>query len=399
MSKFSVTRRNFLQLGALATAGTVAGLLNPKFAFAQGATGTPASPLPAAPAAGPLDLKAAGGIEKLIEAAKKEAELSTIALPDDWANYAKMKKDFFTKYPFLKHNDLNPDASSGDEVEAIKANAGNKGPQNPDVIDVGFIWGQTAKAQGLIQPYKVATWDTIPASAKDADGFYYGNYFGTMAFVVNTQAVKNVPQDWEDLLKPEYKGLIAISGDPTAASQAIHSVWAAAIGSGAPTADPTAGLNFFKKLADSGNLVNTPFTPASLVKGEVAITLIWDYNALAYRDANKDTVKIEVVYPKSGTVAGVYLCGVSAYSPRPNAARLWMEHVYSDEGQLTFLSGYAKPIRFDDMQKRGVIPAELLAKLPKADVKVVFPTVEEIGKALEIIKKGWPEIVGVKLAK
>ena len=65
---------------------------------------------------------------------------------------------FKAKYG-LTVNELNPDAGSGDEVEAIKANKGNTGPQAPDVIDVGLSFGPSAKADGLLQPYKVSTWD------------------------------------------------------------------------------------------------------------------------------------------------------------------------------------------------------------------------------------------------
>ncbi|MBX3066643.1 MAG: ABC transporter substrate-binding protein [Anaerolineae bacterium] len=204
-----LTRRRFLELSALASAGFTLfpGALR---ALAQGdPTATPVA-LPPAPAAAPIDLEAIGGMDKLVELAQAEGELSTIALPDDWANYGQMKKDFFAKYPFLKHNDLAPDAGSGDEIQAIIANAGNSGPQNPDTIDVGFIWGKRAKEQGLLQPYKVSTWDSIPADLKDADGYWIGNYFGTMSFIVNTDVVTNVPQDWSDLLKPEYKGMIAL---------------------------------------------------------------------------------------------------------------------------------------------------------------------------------------------
>lgn len=394
-----VSRRKFLQLGAAASAGLAASVFNSRFAFAQGdPTATPGT-LPPPPPAGPIDLKAAGGMEKLIELARAEAELSTTALPNDWANYGRMKEVFFKEmYPFIKHNDLTPDASSGEEIEQIKANAGNKGPQNPDVIDVGFIWGTTAREQGLLQPYKVEAWDTIPDAVKDADGYWFGNYYGTMAFEVNADVITNVPQDWSDLLKPEYKGQIAISGDPTSSSQAIHAVWAAALGNGAKIDDPTPGLEFFAKLAEVGNLIATPVTVASIDKGETPISLRWDYNALSHRDASKDIANIQVVYPKSGSIAGVYLNGISAYSPRPHAARLWQEFIYSDAGQLIYLSGYATPIRFEDMKKRGVIPADLLALLPVADITVGFPSVADIAVALEKIKTGWPEMVGSKLA-
>src|SRR5262245_23780061 len=392
------TRRHFLKasaaggLGALilAACGASGGAgaptasapaAAPTAAPAAAATAAAPAQLPAAPAAGPVDVKAAGGMDARGEAAKKEAELSTIALPNDWANYGEVKKAFLAKYPFIKHNDLNPDGSSAQEIEAIKANAGNTGPQNPDVVDVAFTFGDNSKKDGLFQAYKVATWDTIPASLKDPDGFWFADYYGVMAFEVNTGVVKNVPQDWADLLKPEYKGQIALAGDPTGSGQAINAVWAASLGNGGSLDDATPGLEFFKKLNDAGNLLPVVAKPATIAKGETPIALRWDYNALANRDQTAGNPEIAVIIPKSGSLAGVYVQAISAYSPRPNAARLWMEFLYSDEGQLLWLKGYASPARFDDLKARNAIPADLLAKLPKTDVKVGFPTAAQINAA------------------
>ncbi len=392
-----LTRRQFLSMIAAASAGAAGFALSPRLTFAQGPAATPGV-LPPPPPAGPIDLAAAGGIEKLIEAARAEGELSTIALPDDWANYGEIKKVFFSRYDFLKHNDLAPDAGSAQEIEAIRANAGNKGPQNPDVIDVGFIWGKTAKEAGLLQPYKVATWDSIPADLKDPDGFWYADYYGTMAFEVNADVVKNVPQTWADLLKPEYKGQIALSGDPATAAQPAYAVWAAALANGGSITDPMPGLEFMLKLAESGNLIALPASPATVASGETPITMRWDYNGLSNRDANKDSVKIEVVYPKDNTIAGVYVQAISAYAPRPNAARLWMEFLYSDEGQLLWLKGYATPVRYEDLRARNVIPAELQAALPDVTgVNVAFPNVDQIAAGLKTINEKWNEVVGSKL--
>ena len=97
----------------------------------------------------------------LIAAAKKEGELTIIAVPRDWCGYGEVIDSFKAKYG-LKLNELHPDVGSGDEIEAIKANKGNKGPQAPDVIDVGLSFGPSAKKDGLLQPYKVSTWDIIP---------------------------------------------------------------------------------------------------------------------------------------------------------------------------------------------------------------------------------------------
>ena len=122
----------------------------------------------------------AGSMDDLVAAAKKEAQLTVIALPHDWCGYGAVIDGFKAKYPEITVNELNPDAGSGDEIQAIKANQGNTGPQAPDVIDVGLSFGPSAKTDKLIQPYKVSTWDSIPDSAKDADGYWYGDYYGVL---------------------------------------------------------------------------------------------------------------------------------------------------------------------------------------------------------------------------
>ena len=164
---------------------------------------------------------------ELVAAAKAEGQLTTIALPHDWCGYGAVIDAFKKKYPEITVNELNPDAGSGDEIEAIKANKDNKGPQAPDVIDVGLSFGPSAKAEGLLQPYKVSTWDTIPDTAKDAEGYWYGDYYGVLSFEVNKDLVPNSPADWADLLKDEYKNSVALAGDPRASNQAILGVYAA----------------------------------------------------------------------------------------------------------------------------------------------------------------------------
>src|SRR5436309_10273287 len=170
----------------------------------------------------------AAGMDDLVAAAKKEGTLTTIALPHDWCGYGDVIAGFKAKYG-LDVNELNPDAGSGDEIEAIKANKGNTGPQAPDVIDVGLSFGPSAKADGLVQPYKVATWDTIPDSAKDADGAWYGDYYGVLSIAVNTDIIKKSPADWADLTSGDYKNGVALAGDPRASNQAIQGVYAAGL--------------------------------------------------------------------------------------------------------------------------------------------------------------------------
>ena len=266
---------------------------------------------------------------------------------------------FKAKYG-LTVNELNPDAGSGDEIEAIKANKDNKGPQAPDVIDVGLSFGPSAKADGLLQPYKVSTWDTIPDSAKDADGYWYGDYYGVLAFEVNKDLVKNAAGR---LGRPAEAGLQELGrarrrsarlqpGDPGRLSPPASRRRAAT-----PTRPATPASSSSPSSTRPATSCRSSARPAPLAQGATPIIIRWDYNALADRDTLNGNPPVEVVVPKTGVVAGVYVQAISAYAPHPNAAKLWMEYLYSDEGQLGWLKGYCHPIRFNDLVKNGKIPA------------------------------------------
>ena len=339
-------------------------------------------------------------MNQLVAAAKQEGQLTTIALPRDWCGYGDVIDGFKQKYG-LKVNELNPDAGSGDEIEAIKANKGNMGPQAPDVIDVGWSFGPSAKQDGLLQPYKVSTWSTIPNSAKDPEGYWYGDYYGVLTFEVNSDIVKSSPHDWPDLLKPDYMNAVALAGDPRVSNQAILGVFAAGLSAAKGKVDEAgdAGLKFFADLNKSGNFVPVIAKAASLAQGATPIVIRWDYNALADRDTLKGNPKVDVVVPASGVVAGVYVQGISAYAPHPNAAKLWMEFLYSDQGQLLWLKGYCHPIRFQNLVNRHKVPTSLMTKLPPAASykKALFPTLKQQNDAKEIITKQWDTVVGANV--
>jgi putative spermidine/putrescine transport system substrate-binding protein len=354
------------------------------------ACGTNATPAATQPAA-------EEPLAQLIAAAKAEGTLTTIALPRNWCNYGETIDTFKAKYG-LQVNELAPDGSSSDEIEAVKANKDSKGPQAPDVLDIGFAFGPQAQADGLLQPYKVSTWDTIPAETKEADGYWYGDYYGVIAFIDNTDVQPNVPQDWSDLLKPEYKGQVALTGDPRTGTQDILAVFASALANGGSLDNAQPGLEFWAQLNAAGNLIPVAATNALVAKGETPIRVAWDYNLLAARDSFAGNPQAEVVIPKTGRIAGIYVQAISAYAPHPNAAKLWMEFLYSDEGQTIWMKGYCHPIRETDMRSRGVIPADVLAKLPDV-TGVVFPSLDQLSAAQKVITEGWGTVVGVDIKK
>src|SRR5512140_4014025 len=230
----------------------------------------------------------------------------------------------------------------------------------------------------------------------DPDGFWTGGYYGVMAFEVNTAVVKNVPANWSDLLKPEYKNQVALAGDPRSSNQAIQAVYAAALGNGGSLDNAQPGLDFFKKLNDAGNFVPVIAKSGTVAQGATPIVMAWDYLAFGDTDTFAGHPPITVVYPNP-TIASMYVQAISAYAPHLNCAKLWMEVLHSDAGQLAWMKGYAHGVQQADLEARGAIPADLKAKLPASSAfsAAVSPNPDQLSKAKTLITAGWMTTVGV----
>jgi putative spermidine/putrescine transport system substrate-binding protein len=340
--------------------------------------------------------------KELVDACKAEGMVTIIATPPDWANYGEIFADFQATTG-VEINSLDPNAGSADELAAIEANKENKGPQAPDIVDVGYAYGKTGIDGGLYQAYKVSTWDKIPATllglpAKDPDGLWTGGYYGVMAMLTNTAVVKTPPTNWADLLKPEFKGQVALSGDPRSSNQAIQTVFGATLANGGSLDNAQPGLDFFKAMNDAGNFVPVIAKPGTIAQGATPIVFTWDYLAFGYVDEWAGNPPAAVVYP-SPTIASMYVQAISAYAPHPNCAKVWMEILHSDEGQLAWMRGYAHGVQQVEMETRGAIPADLAAKLPasSAFASAVAPNPGQLSAAKELIVAGWMTTVGVDI--
>ena len=310
----------------------------------------------------------AQSMDELVAAAKAEGALTTIALPHDWCGYGDIIEAFKAKYPGIEVNELNPDAGSADELEAIRANKGNTGPQAPDVIDVGLSFGPAGQGRRAADALQGRHLGHHPQRRQGRRRLLVRRLLRRAHLRGEQRHRRKAPDDWAACSTPAYKNAVALGGDPRASNQAIQGVYAAGLGAGgAAGADAgEAGLKFFADLNKAGNFVPVIGKAASLAQGTTPIIIRWDYLALADRDTLGGNPPVDVVVPKTGVVAGVYIQAISAYAPHPNAAKLWMEYLYSDEGQLGWLKGYCHPIRFNDLAKNGKIPQDLLDKLPPA---------------------------------
>ncbi|MFI1715053.1 ABC transporter substrate-binding protein [Streptomyces litmocidini] len=328
-----------------------------------------------------------GGMDALVKAAKQEGALHVIALPPDWANYGELIKTFETKYG-IKVESENPDAASADEIAAVKSRKGQK--RAPDVLDLGIAFARSGAEEGLFAPYKVEAWDRIPDAQKDADGRWYNDYGGYVSIGCDAKRVPNCPKTFADLLKPEYKGKVALNGNPTKSGSAFGGVYAAALAGKGSFADIQPGIDFFGKLKKNGNFIPVESTPATVEKGETPISIDWDYLNAGYADQFKGKgVDWQVAVPSDGVYAQFYSQAVSKDAPHPAAARLWMEFLYSTEGQNLWLKGYARPVLLPAMTTDGTADKTLLAKLPEVEGTPSFPAPAELDKAKATLAEKW----------
>ena len=178
-----------------------------------------------------------------------------IALPPDWANYKEIIDTFSTKYG-IKVNSAQPDANSQDEINAANQQKGKS--TAPDVFDLGQAIALANT--NLFAPYKVEKFDDIPAQFKDPDGTWVNDYGGYSSIGYDSAKVPEIA-DFNDLLKPEFKGKVALNGDPTTASAAANGVLMSAIANGGSVDDIAPGVDFFVKLKEAGNFVPSTRRP------------------------------------------------------------------------------------------------------------------------------------------
>jgi putative spermidine/putrescine transport system substrate-binding protein len=372
------TARTATALLAAATIVATAACSPPEKKTSSGSTG-------AATATSAADL---GGLDALVTAAKKEGQLNVIALPPDWANYGEIIKAFGDKYG-IKVNSAQPDASSQDEINAADQLKGQD--KAPDVFDLGPAVATANVAK--FAPYKVSTFADVPDTLKDASGTWVNDYGGYMSIGYDSSKVP-APTSVADLLKPEYKGKVALNGDPTQAGAAFNGVVMAALGSGGSADDIAPGVDFFSKLKKAGNFLPVDPTPATIESGQTPVVFDWDYLNVAQAAKLTGKVQWKTVVPANSVVGSYYVQAISKDAAHPAAARLWEEFLYSDAGQNLWLKGGARPVRADAMVKAGTIDATAYAALPKADGTPVFLTDAQTTKAKDYLSANWSKAIG-----
>ena len=176
-----------------------------------------ATQAPTAAPAAPAETEAAQAsyMDELIAAAQAEGELVVYGSCEE--EYLAAACEHFEELYGIKVQYQR--LSTGEVQSKIEEEKGNPS------ADVWF-GGTTdpynvCAAEGLLEPYEAENASHLLGDAyRDADGNWYGIYKGILGFMVNKDELDRMgleaPQDWADLLKPEYEGLIWTSNYNTA---------------------------------------------------------------------------------------------------------------------------------------------------------------------------------------
>jgi putative spermidine/putrescine transport system substrate-binding protein len=326
------------------------------------------------------------GEKALYEAAKKEGMVVSFDTGPTWANWAAQFAAFKRRYPDVEivYNDL------GSAATVVALEKSRNRPQ----ADTAYYFAASsvdAVKKGVVAPFKPVNFDKLPAVFREPEGRWFTIHSLTVAFVVNTKLVKNVPQSWADLLKPEYRNSIVYL-DPRSTGVGQVLTFAANFGNGGDMNNVQPGLDYLGKLHQSGNVLRvlgtTPY--AQFVKGEIPIWISYENDGLKAKWTDGLGDAVVVVIPKEASAAAPYGISLVEKGPNPNAGKLWLNFIMTDFGQGIFAQGFVRP------SVPGVkLPDTVADKLPAAPQVRPLDVQGAAAKKAEI-DAGWVKATGAK---
>jgi putative spermidine/putrescine transport system substrate-binding protein len=279
------------------------------------------------------------GERALYEAAVKEGIVVSFDTGPTWANWAAQFRAFQTRYPGVEmvYNDL------GSAATVVALDKAKNRPQ----ADTAYYFAASAldaATKGLVEDFKPVNFEKLPEPFRHPGGQWFTIHTLNVAFLVNTKLVKEVPQSWADLLKPDYKNAVVYL-DPRSTGQGQVIAFAAAFANGGDMDNVAPGVDYLGKLSKAGNVLRTVGTTpyAQFLKGEIPIWIGYENDGLKAKHLDGMGNDIAVVMPKEASAAAPYAISLVKRGPNPSAGKLWLNFVMTERGQGIFAEGFVRP--------------------------------------------------------
>ncbi|MCI6376009.1 MAG: ABC transporter substrate-binding protein [Clostridiales bacterium] len=262
--------------------------------------------------------------EALIKAAQEEGELVVYGSCEE-PYVAAAAKHFEELYGIKTYYQR---LSTGEVQAKITEEAGNP---SADVWFGGTTdpYNESAKA-GLLMAYEAANAADLSAPMyRDADGYWYGIYKGILGFMVNTEELERLgleaPKSWDDLLKPEYKGLVWMSNPNTAGTAKLI------INTMVQLKGHDEAMKYFVELDKNiAQYTKSGSGPSKKVGiGECVIGIGFLHDGIAQILSGYDNIAL--IIPSEGTSFEIGATAIFEGCAHENAAKLWIEYALSPE--------------------------------------------------------------------
>jgi iron(III) transport system substrate-binding protein len=261
--------------------------------------------------------------------------------------------DILTQFEELfeeKHPDIDVqwlEMGSQDVLDKVRSESEN--PQGDIWWGAPSTMFMNAAKEGLLQAYRPMWADAVDENFKDRDDLWYGTYLTPEVIAYNTQLLEEseVPKDWDELLKPEWKDKIIIRYPLASGTmRAIYSamIWRFYRDSG----DPTQGYEWLLKLdANTKEYAASPtMMQQKLARGEGVLT-VWNMPDIVFQTKEKG-YPFGYVIPESGTPVVMEGMALIANCKHPEEAKLFYEFVNSIESLIILANEhYRIPARTD----------------------------------------------------
>lgn len=262
-----------------------------------------------------------------IEAAKKEGELvhtDNFFAPDRVATFhnAFRKKYGLPESFNIRHNTFNSSAVVSRIDQEIKA---DRVATDWVMVNAATFWKELERRGALMEycspEYKAVTL-AKRANLLQEDCLFQPGAANTFSIIWNPRDVKDDITSWAQAVDPKFAGKV-VTGDPRKSEAYLDTF----IGLKA-----LLGIDWFKKLAAQKPFFLSRSTDMRdrVVSGEYPL---WfpGFGQRAYQV--REQIKLKVAFASEGVpVQGMY-SGILKKAPHPNAAKLWTDFVFSQEGQ------------------------------------------------------------------
>ena len=302
-------------------------LMVASLAACGGKTSAPATEAAPAPAADNTTAAAetTAPEQSLIDAAKAEGELVVYgSCEEDYlaAACAHFEELYGIKVQYQR-------LSTGEVQAKIEEENGNPS------ADVWF-GGTTdpynvVAAEGLLEAYEAENASHLLGSQyRDPDGYWYGIYKGILGFMVNKDELARMnleaPADWQDLLKPEYKGLIWLSNYNTAGTAKL------VINTMIQKYGHDEGIQYLVDLDKNIQVYTKSGSGPSknVGTGECVIGIGFLHDGIT-QIVDNGYENVQLIIPSSGTSFEIGATAIFKGAKHPNAAKLWVEYALSPE--------------------------------------------------------------------